>query len=77
MKSCWFIVIRTPSAWWVDCEGKAYGPFETRELAASNAVHLGQAFGDPGRRSDVYVPDDEDKLTLVWSGMPQAPRAQS
>jgi len=73
MKSCWFVVIRTPSAWWVDCEGKAYGPFETREEAADNAVHLAQAFGDPGRRSDVFVPDDDEKLQMVWSGMPQPP----
>jgi len=73
MKSCWFVVIRTPSAWWVDCEGKAYGPFETRDEAADNAVRLAQAFGDPGRRSDVYVPDAEQKLILVWSGMPQPP----
>jgi hypothetical protein len=67
MKSCWFVVIRTPSAWWVDCEGKAYGPFVTREEASENAVRLAQAYGDPGRRSDVYVPDDADKLHLVWS----------
>ncbi|MFY8032704.1 MAG: hypothetical protein ACOVO5_12800 [Devosia sp.] len=72
MKTCWFIVIRTPSAWWVDCEGKAYGPFGTREDAASNAIRLAQTFGDAQRRSDVYVPDAEEKLTLVWSGA--APR---
>ena len=73
MQTCWFVVIRTPSAWWVDCEGKAYGPFETREAAADNAVHLAQAFGDPKRRSDVYVPDEQEKLHLVWSGMPGPP----
>jgi len=72
MKSCWFIVIRTPAAWWVDCEGKAYGPFETREAAADDAVRLAQVFGDPKRRSDVYVPDDANQLKLVWSGQPMA-----
>jgi hypothetical protein len=71
MKSCWFVVIRAPTAWWVDCEGKAYGPFETREEAAESAVHLARAFGDPERRSDVYVPDDSQKLRLVWSGPPR------
>jgi hypothetical protein len=70
MQTCWFVVIRTPSAWWVDCEGKAYGPFGTRQEAAENAVHLAQAFGDPKRRSDVYVPDEHEKLQLVWSGVP-------
>lgn len=73
MKTCWFVVIRTPAAWWVDCEGKAYGPFETRDEAASEAVHLAGAFGDPARRSDVYVPDDAGKLQLVWSGEPRVP----
>ena len=72
MKTCWFVVIRTPSAWWVDCEGKAYGPFSTREEAAEDAVRLAQAFGDPARRSDVYVPDDDSKLKLVWSSPPKA-----
>lgn len=67
MKTCWFVVIHTPSAWWVDCEGKAYGPFSTREEAAADAVRLAEAFGDPARRSDVYVPDDDHKLKLVWS----------
>jgi hypothetical protein len=72
MKTCWFIVIKTPSAWWVDCEGKAYGPFGSREDAAANAIRLAQAFGDAQRRSDVYAPDEDEKLTLVWSGA--APR---
>lgn len=71
MKTCWFIVIKTPSAWWVDCEGKAYGPFSSREDAAENAVRLAEAYGDPGRRSDVYVPDETAKLKLVWSSGPQ------
>ena len=42
-----------------------------------NAVHLAQAFGDPGRRSDVYVPDDDEKMHLVWSGMPQPPASRT
>lgn len=67
MQTCWFVVIRTPSAWWVDCEGKAYGPFETREEAAAEAVRLAGTFGDPERRSDVYVPDEGGRLQLVWS----------
>jgi hypothetical protein len=75
MKSCWFVVIQTPSAWWVDCEGKAYGPFDTREAAADEAIRLAQAFGDPARRSDVYVPDDSNKLRLVWSEPPRASSA--
>lgn len=73
MKSCWFVVIRTPSAWWVDCEGKAYGPFGSRQEAADNAVRLAEAYGDPARRSDVYVPDEDEKLRLVWSSPPPPP----
>lgn len=73
MQTCWFVVIRTPSAWWVDCEGKAYGPFDTREAAAAEAVRLAEAFGDPERRSDVYVPDETGRLQLVWSGQQRSP----
>ena len=46
MQSCWFVVIRTPSAWWVDCEGKAYGPFESRDEAQSQARRIAITYGD-------------------------------
>jgi hypothetical protein len=72
MKTCWFIVIESQGSWWVDCEGKAYGPVPTREQAVAEARKLVRIFGDPERRSDLWAPDDTGKLVLVWSGDPAA-----
>ena len=68
MKSCWFVVIRTPSAWWVDCEGKAYGPFEDRDEAQSQARRIAMTYGDDGRRSEVFAPTDQGSHRLIWKG---------
>jgi hypothetical protein len=68
MKTCWFVVIESRGAWWVDCEGRAFGPLESREEAQDYARKLAETYGDPERRSDVWVPDDQGKLRLTWSG---------
>lgn len=67
MKTCWFVVIFSSSAWWVDCEGKSYGPFEDQQSAEAAAVRLAAAMDDPERRSLVYAPDHLGTLHLVWS----------
>jgi hypothetical protein len=72
MKTCWFIVIESCGSWWVDCEGKAYGPVSSKEQAVTEAKKLARIFGDPERRSDLWSPDDSGKLQLVWSGEPPA-----
>ena len=68
MKTCWFVVIQANNAWWVDCEGRAYGPMSDRDEAARLARKIAETYADPGRRSDVWVPNDEGKHELVWSG---------
>jgi hypothetical protein len=62
------VVIRSLGAWWVDCEGKSYGPFVDEYEAQQNAVIIAKTFGDPSRQSLVYAPDDGGKLRLIWSG---------
>jgi hypothetical protein len=73
MKTCWFIVIESQGAWWVDCEGRAYGPVPSKEQAAKEAIKLAKIFGDPERRSEIWSPDDDGKLTVVWSSTDQPP----
>ena len=68
MKTCWFVAIFANRRWWVDCEGKAYGPFATREDAALEATRLARTFGDSLRQSEVWMPDDTGKLHRVWVG---------
>ena len=68
MKTCWFIVIESMGSWWVDCEGKSYGPFETRDDAQGEARRIAITYGDEGRRSEVFVPTDDGSHRLVWKG---------
>ena len=68
MKTCWFIVIESMGSWWVDCEGKAYGPFESRDDAQSQARRIAMTYGDDGRRSEVFAPTDQGSHRLIWKG---------
>lgn len=68
MKTCWFIVIKSMGSWWVDCEGKAYGPFDTRDAAQSEARRIAITYGDDGRRSEVFAPANDGSLRLIWKG---------
>ena len=66
MKTCWFIVIESMGSWWVDCEGKSYGPFDTRDDAQAEARRIANTDGDEGRRSEVFAPTDDGSHRLVW-----------
>lgn len=68
MKTCWFIVIESLGAWWVDCEGKAYGPFASGDEARAEARRIAMTYGDAGRLSQVYAADEHGTQRLVWSG---------
>lgn len=68
MKTCWFIVIESMGSWWVDCEGKAYGPFDSREDAQSEARRIAITYGDGERRSEVFAPTDQGSHRLIWKG---------
>ncbi len=67
MKTCWFIIIESLGAFWVDCEGKAYGPFDSSEEAASAARRIALAYGDDARRSQIYALVSGTQR-LIWSG---------
>lgn len=62
-----FVVILSRNSWWVDFEGKAHGPFGSREAAAEEARHLAQFAAHSGRDSEVLVPDDSGRHRVVWS----------
>lgn len=67
MKTCWFIVIESMGAWWVDCEGKAYGPFESKDQAQLEATRIAVTYGDAGRRSEVFVADPDGTHRRIWA----------
>jgi hypothetical protein len=50
----------------VDFEGRAHGPFETREAAALEGKQLAQFSAHTGRNAEVLVPDANGKYWVVW-----------
>ena len=73
-----YIVIQSRGKWWVDFEGRAHGPHETREAAALEARNQAQFTAHMNRASEVLVPDAEGKFWVVWNsrnanaGIPRA-----
>jgi hypothetical protein len=68
MKTCWFTVIESRGRWWIDCEGKAYGPMPNREEAAHFARLVAETYGPADREAMVWVPDEKGRHRLFWSG---------
>ena len=68
MRTCWFIVIEVNHKWFVDCEGKAYGPFESRDMAVIDGTRLARTFGDKDRRAELWVSDEIGSPRRVWMG---------
>lgn len=67
MKTALYIVLQSRGKWWVDFEGQAHGPYETRETAALEGRTLAQQTGYGERASEVLVPDSAGKYWVVWS----------
>jgi hypothetical protein len=67
MQTCWFIVIESMEQWWVDCEGKAYGPFASKDEAQIEAVRIAITYGDISRRSEVFVAESDGSHRRIWA----------
>lgn len=68
MATCWFIVIESKGACWVDCEGHAYGPLSEKDEATRYARKIAEIYGDPKRQALVWVPRNGKEPELNWSG---------
>lgn len=68
-----YVVIFSRDKWWVDFEGRAHGPFDTRELAAAEAKELAQFAAHSGKSSEVLVPDDTGRHRVVWESATEYP----
>ena len=53
MAKALYLVIDSRGEWWVDFEGKAHGPFTSRENAALEARSLARFQAHTGRHSEV------------------------
>lgn len=69
MAKALYLVIYSRDTWWVDFEGKANGPFASRENAALEARSLARMHTHRGREAEVLVPDAEGKYWVIWSSL--------
>lgn len=75
MKTCYFIVVQIQGNWWVDSEGKAFGPLPNRDGAIRHARELAEAITDPQQRPQVWATMPGERPTIIWSG-PERSRGQ-
>ena len=68
-----YVVIFSRDSWWVDFEGKAHGPYATRDSAAAEARQLAQFAAHSGKSSEVLVPDDSGRHRVVWESAIEYP----
>jgi hypothetical protein len=66
LATSWFIVILSAGQWWVDHEGKPYGPYGDASEATEGAVRLAQFIADD-LDWQVYAPDADNRHVLVAS----------
>lgn len=70
-----FLVVRVNERWWIDFEGQAHGPLDTRDAATAKAHELAAAARRFGRTAEVMVPDDAEHHWHVVT--PKAPKRTS
>lgn len=62
-----FMVLSSRGQWYVDFEGRNWGPFQTREAAALEARSQAKNLSRSGRICEVIVPDDRGQRWVIWS----------
>lgn len=67
MKTCWFVVLKAQGRWWVDREGRRFGPVDGKEEAINYARMLVEAHRDPERQSQVWLYEQVGRPVLIWS----------
>jgi len=68
MKTRWFLVIWSSGQWWVDCEGRSFGPFDGAAEATAAAIRYAEVFTADDRESQVWAPDETGRMRQVWAG---------
>ena len=61
-----FLVYASRNQWWVDCEGRATGPYLTRAAAIVEAIPQAQAMLASGRPAEVLAPGDDRHHHVAW-----------
>lgn len=62
-----YIVLLSLGRWWVDFEGKPFGPFTDKEEARRSAIEIARVFGDEDRERQVVVVREGGGFDIVWT----------
>ena len=65
-----YIVLHSRQRWWVDLEGRAFGPFTSKEIAKTEAISMARFMTHAHRQSEVRVPDDNGRWWMEWESEP-------
>ncbi|HHY49757.1 MAG TPA: hypothetical protein GYA10_08430 [Alphaproteobacteria bacterium] len=66
MAKALYVVILSQEKWWVDFEGKAYGPYKSMDEAADEGRQLARFAAHAGRPSEVLVPNERGRYVVIW-----------
>ena len=61
------IVLMVCGRWWVDIEGKGFGPCVDQADACHMAINLAQTFGDDARRREVVLMRPDGGHSKIWA----------
>jgi hypothetical protein len=67
MRNTWYIVIHSLGGWWIDREGRAYGPFDSQEEAIVAGPNFIEIMGEPTHNNQLYAADEHGKFQVVWT----------
>ena len=61
-----YLVIYSREHWWIDCEGKPYGPFETEAEAIAEGPEFITLMGNSDHRNELHARDDDGRFQMIW-----------
>jgi hypothetical protein len=65
-----YIVLQSREKWWVELEGKTFGPFTSKNTATMEAISLARFMAHAGRKCEVRVPDGTGRYPVEWESEP-------
>lgn len=66
MPSLLYVVIESREKWWVDLEGKAYGPYASKEQAIEEGRSLARFAAHSGKHSELLAQNDGGRYIVLW-----------
>lgn len=67
-----YLVLQSQQRWWVDFEGKTFGPFTSRDLALREASSMARFTSESGRHAQVRASGEGGRMQIEWDS--KAPR---